>query len=357
MKIPTAFQGRRTVEFVRTLSNADAPLVETPAQPALSDDELLDSYSSTVTRVVERVSSAVVNIRVHKANREGQQGQESGGSGSGFVIAPDGFILTNSHVVHGANKLEVTLADGEVFSANLIGEDPETDLAVIRINAPQQLSYVHLGDSRTVRVGQIAIAIGSPFGFQQTVTAGVVSALGRSMRSQSGRLIDNVIQTDAALNPGNSGGPLVNSRGEVIGVNTAIILPAQGICFAIASNTAEFVAAWLIKEGRIRRSWIGVMGQNAPIHRRVARFHHLAAEHGVLVAGTEPNSPANRAGLREGDVIVAFAGESVSSIDELHHHLVANVIGIPTTLTVIRHTEKLDLVVTPEELFRDNQRN
>jgi len=357
MKIPTAFQGRRTVEFVRALSNADASLVETPVQSAPSDDELLDSYSNTVTRVVEKVSPAVVNIRVRKASPDGQRGQESGGSGSGFVIAPDGFLLTNSHVVHGADKLEVTLADGQIFSANLIGEDPETDLAVIRINAPQQLSHVHLGDSRTVRVGQIAIAIGSPLGFQQTVTAGVVSALGRSMRSQTGRLIDNVIQTDASLNPGNSGGPLVNSRGEVIGVNTAIILPAQGICFAIASNTAEFVAAWLIKEGRIRRSWIGVMGQNAPIHRRVARFHHLAAEHGVLVAGTEPNSPANRAGLREGDVIVAFAGESVSSIDELHHHLVANVIGIPTTLTVIRHTEKLDLVVMPEELFRDNQRN
>ena len=345
------------MEFVRALSNADTPLVETPVQPAPSDEELLDSYSNTVTRVVEKVGASVVNIRVHKAGREGQRGQESGGSGSGFVIAPDGFILTNSHVVHGANKLEVTLADGQVFPANLIGEDPETDLAVIRINAPQQLSRAHLGDSRTIRVGQIAVAIGSPFGFQQTVTAGVVSALGRSMRSQSGRLIDNVIQTDAALNPGNSGGPLVNSRGEVIGVNTAIILPAQGICFAIASNTAEFVAAWLIKEGRIRRSWIGVMGQNAPIHRRVVRFHHLAAEYGVLVAGTEPNSPANRAGLHEGDVIVAFAGEPVSSIDELHHHLVAKVIGIPTVLTVIRHTEKLDLVVTPEELLRDNQKN
>ena len=216
-----------------------------------------------------------------------------------------------------------------MLPATLVGEDPETDLAVIRINA-SQLAHAHLGNSKTIRVGQIAVAIGSPFGFQQTVTAGVVSALGRSMRSQSGRLIDNVIQTDAALNPGNSGGPLVNSRGEVIGVNTAIILPAQGICFAIASNTAEFVAAWLIKEGRIRRSWIGVMGQNVPIHRRVVRFHRLAAEQGMLVAGIEPGSPASRAGLREGDVIVAFAGEPVSGIDELHRHLVAKVIGIPT---------------------------
>jgi S1-C subfamily serine protease len=355
MKIPTKFQGRP--EFVRALSSADVPLVEAPAQPQLSDEELLDSYSDTITRVVEKVSAAVVNIRVHKMGRENQRGQEAGGSGSGFVIAPDGFILTNSHVVHGTDKLEVTLADGQAFPAWLIGEDPESDLAVIRISVPQQLSYAHLGDSKTVRVGQIAVAIGSPFGFQQTVTAGVVSALGRSMRSQSGRLIDNVIQTDAALNPGNSGGPLVNSRGEVIGVNTAIILPAQGICFAIASNTAEFVAAWLIKEGRIRRSWIGVMGQNVPIHRRVVRFHRLAAEYGVLVAGAEPNSPAKRAGLLEGDVIVAFEGQSVSSIDELHHHLVAKVIGVPTVLTILRHTEKLDVVVTPEELFRDVQKN
>ncbi len=357
MKIPTAYQGRRPAEWVRAFSNADTPPVQAPSQSAFTDEELLDSYSQTVTRAVATVGPAVVNIRVHKAVREGQRGQESGGSGSGFVIASDGFILTNSHVVHGADKLEVTLADGQVFAATLVGEDPETDLAVVRINAPTQLNHAHLGDSKTIRVGQIAIAIGSPFGFQQTVTAGVVSALGRSMRSQSGRLIENVIQTDAALNPGNSGGPLVNSRGEVIGVNTAIILPAQGICFAIASNTAEFVAAWLIKEGRIRRSWIGVIGQDAPIHRRVARFHRLASEQGVLVAGIEPGSPASRASLREGDVIVAFAGEPVSGIDELHRHLVAKIIGIPTVLTVIRHTEKLDLVVTPEELFRDNQRN
>jgi S1-C subfamily serine protease len=294
-----------------------------------------------------------VNIRVFRASR---RGAESGGSGSGFVIAPDGFILTNSHVVQGAGRMEATLADGRVFAASLVGDDPETDLAVIRINAPQ-LVHARFGDSKSIRVGQIAIAIGSPFGFQQTVTAGVVSALGRSMRSQSGRLIDNVIQTDAALNPGNSGGPLVNSRGEIIGVNTAIILPAQGICFAIASNTAEFVTAWLIKEGRIRRSWIGVAGQNVPVHRRVARFHHLAAEHGVLIVGMEPGSPASRAGLREGDVIVAFGGEAVSGIDELHRHLVAKVIGIPTQITIIRHTEKLDLVVTPEELAHENQKN
>jgi S1-C subfamily serine protease len=289
-------------------------------------------------------------------HRENRRRPESGGSGSGFVIAPDGFILTNSHVVHGAARMEVSLADGRVFDASLVGDDPESDLAVIRINA-SQLVHAQFGDSKSVRVGQIAIAIGSPFGFQQTVTAGVVSALGRSMRSQSGRLIDNVIQTDAALNPGNSGGPLVNSRGEIIGVNTAIILPAQGICFAIASNTAEFVTAWLIKEGVIRRSWIGVAGQNVPIHRRVVVFHHLAADNGILVSGIEPGSPASRAGLREGDVIVSFGGEPVASIDELHRHLVAKVIGVPSHVTVIRHTEKLDLVVTPQELVVNHQRN
>jgi S1-C subfamily serine protease len=356
MKIPTPFQGRRTSEFVRTFSDTDAVVTAPPIQPPSTDGELLDNYSKTVTRAVEMVGPAVVNIRVHKASRESQRGSESGGAGSGFVIAPDGFILTNSHVVHGADKLEATLADGQVYRASLVGEDPETDLAVLRINA-SQLARAHLGNSKSIRVGQIAVAIGSPFGFQQTVTAGVVSALGRSMRSQSGRLIDNVIQTDAALNPGNSGGPLVNSHGEVIGVNTAIILPAQGICFAIASNTAEFVAAWLIKEGRIRRSWIGVVGQNVPIHRRVVRFHRLPVDHAVLVAGIEPGSPASRAGLRKGDVIVAFGGEPVSGIDELHRHLVARVIGIPSLVTVIRHTEKLDLVVTPEELVHDNQRN
>jgi len=356
MKIPAAFQGRQTAEFVRVLSDTEHAVEAAPVQPPSGDDELLDSYSKAVTRAVEKVGPAVVNIRVRKASRDGQGGAESGGAGSGFVIAPDGFILTNSHVVHGADKLEVTLADGQLFGASLAGEDPETDLAVLRVNA-SQLAHARLGDSKSIRVGQIAIAIGSPFGFHQTVTAGVVSALGRSMRSQSGRLIDSVIQTDAALNPGNSGGPLVNSRGEVIGVNTAIILPAQGICFAIASDTAEFVAAWLIKEGRLRRSWIGVMGQNVPIHRRVVRFHRLAAGGGVLAAGIEPGSPASRAGLREGDVIVAFAGEPVSGIDELHRHLVARVIGRPILITVIRHTEKLDLVVTPEELAQDNQRN
>jgi S1-C subfamily serine protease len=357
MKISTVFQGRRKARLVRALNDNDIPIVAGEALPLpAADDELLDGYSRTVSAVVEKVRPTVVNIRVRHFNNERGGRPDSAGSGSGFIIAPDGYIMTNSHVVHGAGRIEVALADGRSFGATPVGDDPETDLAVLRINA-SHLVHVSLGDSRAVRVGQIAIAIGSPFGFQQTVTAGVVSALGRSMRSQSGRLIDNIIQTDAALNPGNSGGPLVNSRGEVIGVNTAIILPAQGICFAIASNTAEFVAAWLIKEGRIRRSWIGVAGQDVPLHPRVVRFHKLAIQSGALVAGFEPGSPAGRAGMREGDIIVGFNSEPISGIDDLHRRLVAAVIGVPARLTVLRHTEKLDLTVTPEELAALGRRN
>ena len=361
MKFATAYQEesaapRLVLEEQPGVAVLDEPVSSRMVTPPVNDDALLDSYSSTVSRVAEKVRPSVVNIRVMHRKGKSSNGEEGGGSGSGFIIAPDGYILTNSHVVHGAGKMEVSLDDGRTVSAVLVGEDPESDLAVIRINAPN-LSHITLADSQAIRVGQVAIAIGSPYGFQQTVTAGVVSALGRSMRSQSGRLIDDVIQTDAALNPGNSGGPLLNSRGEVIGVNTAVILPAQGICFAIASNTAEFVTAWLMKEGRIRRSWIGVAGQNVPIHQRVVWFHHLPANRGVLVAFTEPNSPAKRAGLREGDVITAFDGHTVASIDELHRHLVAAAIGRPKPLTIIRHTEKLTLVVTPEELSPAHHRN
>ncbi|HEY5753718.1 MAG TPA: trypsin-like peptidase domain-containing protein [Chthoniobacterales bacterium] len=338
MKIPARAQGRKVVPVLSHLSEPPAAVAPTPQ----TDAKLLDSYSRTVSAVVDRVAPSVVNVRI----KSGQRGQ---GSGTGFLIAPDGFVLTNSHVVHGAKEIEVTLHDARVFSAQLIGSDPETDLAVIRINAPD-LQHVRLGDSSHIRVGQIAIAIGSPYGFQQTVTAGIVSALGRSMRAESGRLMDDIIQTDAALNPGNSGGPLVNSAGEVIGVNTAVILPAQGICFAIASNTAKFVAGWLIKEGRIRRSSIGVAGQNIPLHPRVVRFHKLPLDRGVLVAEVEPNSPAFITGLRRGDVIVGFKGQPIGTIDDLHKQLVVSEIGVSSPLMILRGTEKLFFVITPREL-------
>jgi S1-C subfamily serine protease len=357
MKIPKLFQGRQKTEIVRAFNdNFDPATDETPSPAHVSDAALLDAYSTTVAGVVEKVKPAVVNVRVRHAGRQRHRADDAGGSGSGFIIAPDGFILTNSHVVHAADRIEVTLSDGRTVPAALVGDDPDTDLAVMRINAPN-LGHARLGDSQSVRVGQIAIAIGSPYGFQQTVTAGVVSALGRSMRAQSGRLMDNIIQTDAALNPGNSGGPLVNSRGEVIGVNTAVILPAQGICFAIASNTAEFVVAWLIKEGRIRRSWIGVAGQNVPIHPRIVRYHRLPVSQGVLIVGVEPESPAVRTGLREGDVLVAFKGEAIASIDQLQRRLVAAEIGVTSPLMIVRHTEKLELLVTPEEWEPSVHRN
>jgi S1-C subfamily serine protease len=322
------------------------------ATPA-ADSDLMDAYSRAVISAVEKVSPSVVNIDVHQRLRGRRTGdprlpQEARGNGSGFIFTPDGFILTNSHVVHHASKIEVNLSDGRRYQADLVGDDPDTDLAVVRINAPNLLS-AYLGDSHSIRVGQLVIAIGNPYGFQATVTAGVVSALGRSLRSNSGRLIDNIIQTDAALNPGNSGGPLVNSSGEVIGVNTAVILPAQGICFAIAVNTAKFVAAQLIKDGKIRRSYIGVAGQNVPLQRRVVRFHNLPVQSGILVVSTEENSPARGAGLREGDVIVIYAGQPVAGIDELHRLLTEKSVGVRSPLTVLRGAEKVILDIVPEE--------
>ncbi|MCI0707311.1 MAG: trypsin-like peptidase domain-containing protein [Ignavibacteriae bacterium] len=326
------------------------------AQPAhLTDIALLDAYSRAVVRAVEKVSPSVVNIEVQHVAQRGRQPQRSnGGSGSGFIFTPDGFILTNSHVVHGASKIDVVLADGRKFDAQLVGDDPHTDLAVVRIHpvhdaSAPELTAVQFGDSQAIRVGQLAIALGSPYGFQATVTTGVVSALGRSLRSRSGRLIDNVIQTDAALNPGNSGGPLVTSQGEVIGVNTAIILPAQGICFAIASNTARHIAALLIKNGLIRRSFIGVGGQNVPIPRKVVRFHHLDAETGVRVITVENGSPAHRAKLLNGDIIISFNGQSIRGIDDLHKLLTEDWIGKEATMTVLRWTDKVDVKITPTE--------
>jgi S1-C subfamily serine protease len=312
------------------------------------DFHLLDTYSRTVVGAVARVAPSVVNIDVKQRVNARGGGREVSGNGSGFIITPDGFILTNSHVVHDASAIIVNLPDGREYPARLAGDDPDTDLAVVRIDAPQ-LTHVRLANSENLRVGQLVIAIGNPLGFEASVTAGVISALGRSMHAQSGRLIDNIIQTDAALNPGNSGGPLVNSAGEVVGVNTAMIRPAQGICFAIASNTAKFVAGWLIKDGKIRRSYIGVAGQNVPIHRRIVRFYGLPLETGVLVVSVQKNSPAERAGLREGDLIVAFNDQLIGSVHDLHKILVGEQIGVSASLTVIRHTEKLELPILPAE--------
>src|SRR5436309_1921144 len=341
----TNFEPAARPEFLFDEANSERPLCNETATRA-SDIALLDEYSRAVVSAVERVALAVVNIEVQQRSKK--QSRDIAGNGSGFVITPDGFILTNSHVVHGAARIGVNLSDGRDYRGQLIGDDPETDLAVIRIDAPQ-LVHVRLADSESLRVGQVAIAIGNPLGFQASVTAGVISALGRSMYSQSGRLIDNIIQTDAALNPGNSGGPLVDSAGEVIGVNTAMIRPAQGICFAIASNTARLVAGWLIRDGRIRRSYIGVAGQNVPLHRRVVRFYNLPLETGVLVVSVEKASPAERAGLREGDLIVAFNERPIGTIHDLHKILVGDQICVPAKLVVIRHAEKLVLPILPAE--------
>jgi S1-C subfamily serine protease len=321
------------------------------------DGLLLDAYSQAVISSTDRVNPSVVHINVSQRQPSASQAsdgpQQRMGSGSGFVFTPDGFILTNSHVVHGASRVSITLFDGRQFDAQMVGDDPDTDLAVIRITA-SNLVPATLGDSERIRVGQVAIAIGNPYGFQCSVTAGVVSALGRSLRSNSGRLIDNVIQTDAALNPGNSGGPLVNSMGEVIGINTAVILPAQGICFAIAVNTAKFVAGRLIRDGKIRRSYIGVAGQNVPLHRRVVRFHRLPVEQGVLVVSVEGNSPAEKAGLREGDLIVGYAAQPVSGIDDLHRLLTDERLGVRSQVTILRGTEKELLWIVPEESRLDH---
>lgn len=322
----------------------------------VGDTPLLDAYSRTVAGVVERAAGAVVNVRVEGAKDPTGRDGGRGGGGSGFLISPDGFVVTNSHVVQSASRIEVTLHDGTAFPAQIVGDDPDNDLAIIRVSG-SGLACLKFADSGNLRVGQIAIAIGSPFGFQQTVTAGVVSALGRAMRADSGRLMDDIIQTDAALNPGNSGGPLLNTAGHVIGVNTAIILPAQGICFAIASNTAEMVAGWLISDGRIRRSWIGVIGQNVPVHPRLVRFHKLPVNQGVLVAGTEPDSPARHAGLLTGDVIVGFRDRPVRSIDALHRLLVAEEIGNTVEVSVLRYTRKLGVTVVPEELKPFKRKN
>ena len=341
----------KLVRFVTNGSNGPGGASASPLPP--SDEELFDAYSRAVVGAVDTVSPSVVSIEIHgqlqgssSTTRHHTPGPR--GQGSGFIFTPDGFVLTNSHVVHRAQRIEVALTDGRRFPADLVGEDPDTDLAVVRI-AGTQLVAARLGDSQTLRVGQLVIALGNPYGFQCTVTAGVVSALGRSLRSQSGRLIDNLIQTDAALNPGNSGGPLVTSKGEVVGVNTAVILPAQGICFAIAMSTAQFVAGRLIKDGRIRRSYVGIGGQNVTLPRRIVRFHNLAVERGVLVVSVEPNSPAQHAGVHEGDVIIGYGDHKVASIDDLQRLMTEEQVGSRSTCTLIRRGEKIVLAIVPQE--------
>jgi S1-C subfamily serine protease len=324
------------------------------AEPlAQTDDDAMDAYSRAVITAAEKVSPSVVYTEVEQPIRSRRPNvprtpQERRGSGSGFIFTPDGFILTNSHVVHGAKKIEVTLSDGHKHLADLIGDDPDTDLAVIRINAPN-LVPAQLGEAQKIRVGQLVVAIGNPYGFQYSVTAGVVSALGRSLRAQSGRLMDAVIQTDAALNPGNSGGPLINSRGEVIGVNTAMILPAQGICFATSIDTAKFVASRLIRDGKVSRSYIGLAGQNVPLPRRIVRYYNLAVESGIFVISFENESPARKGGLREGDIIIGFDDRPIAGIDDLHKLLTEERIGKKSLLTVVRGVDKLTIEVTPEE--------
>ena len=337
------------------LADYSEPVLQASEVTPLHDGSLLDAYSQAVVGAAEAISPSVVKIDVAQTSRSRSgEPREHQGGGSGFVFTPDGLVLTNSHVVHGATRIDVSLPDGQHFPAHILGDDPATDLAVIRIGLPSNdaphLVAAPLGDSQRLRVGQLAIAIGNPYGFQYTVTAGVVSALGRSLRSYSGRLIDDVIQTDASLNPGNSGGPLVTSDGRVIGVNTATIVGAQGLCFAIGINTAKFVAGRLLRDGRIRRSYIGVEAQTVPLLRRVVRFYDLPRESGVIVISVENGSPGQGAGLREGDVIIAMDGKPIAGVDDLHRLLTDARVGSVGALTVLRHTEKLELKVVPEEV-------
>lgn len=339
--------------FIDDLSRAapepggPAASVGSAAASVLGDDALLDAYSRTVIGALERVQQAVVFISVE--HRTPGNPAARGGTGSGFLFTPDGYLLTNSHVVHGATHIRVTLADGSKFDADLVGDDPGSDLAVLRIGSAEPLPHVELGESGSLRVGQIAIAVGNPLGLQQTVTTGVVSALGRSLRSNSGRMIYDVIQTDAALNPGNSGGPLINSAGQVIGVNTAIIPGAQAICFATAIDTAKWVIMQIFAYGRVRRAYIGVAGTTTPLSRRVQRYFNLNVETGVYVMEVVKGSPAGLGGLRTDDTIVAIDALAVDGVDGLQRVLDASRIDKPVNVTVLRGAQRLELTVTPVE--------
>lgn len=315
------------------------------------DTELLDAYSRAVTSVVDEVGPAVVHVHVkHKAAAGSRQPRpDAEGTGSGVTVTPDGFVVTNSHVVEHADSIQVTLADGTSFGAVVVGQDPATDLALLG-GSCSGLPIALLGDSDRLRVGQLAIAIGNPYGFQNTVTSGVISALSRSLRSRNGRLIENVIQTDAALNPGNSGGPLVDCHGEVIGINTAIIQYAQGICFAIPVNTVRWVAMLLLKEGRVTRGYLGISGQTVPLPVRVVRYLNLPQESGIYVMKVAVGSPADKAGLKEGDVVITLGDHCTKSVDDIHRLLTADAVGKRLDLVVLRGwTQKLEMSVKPSQ--------
>ncbi|HSR11994.1 MAG TPA: trypsin-like peptidase domain-containing protein [Thermodesulfobacteriota bacterium] len=311
-----------------------------------SDVELLDAYSRAVISVVDTVGPAVVGISI---GREAEaDAYQKVGAGSGTIITPDGYILTNDHVASQAEKLTAILADGRRLNATLVGTDPATDLALIRASA-LGLPFATLGDSSGLRVGQLVIAIGNPFGFQSTVSTGVVSALGRALRSREGRLIENIVQHTAPLNPGNSGGPLVDSRGRVVGVNTAIIAMAQGIGFSIPSNTARWVVSQILTQGRVRRSFLGIAGRQRQLNRRLVRFYGLAADHAVEVISVDPRGPAGKAGMREGDLITSINEHGTSSVDDLHHFLSQWPIGSTVTMTILRGQDQIKIEVVPEE--------
>jgi S1-C subfamily serine protease len=320
--------------------------VSASTQPT-DDAALLDAYSRTVIDVVDSVSPAVVRLDVRPSEQARQ-----GGSGSGVIVSPDGLVLTNSHVVGGTSRIRATTADGQSLTAAVVGDDPDTDLALLRVNESVTLPFAPLGDSRHLRRGQLVIAIGNPLGFESTVTAGVVSALGRSLRARTGRLIDDLIQTDAALNPGNSGGPLVSSRGEVVGVNTAIIMGAQGICFAIGANTAKFVLGELVRHGRVRRAYIGISAAHTALPRRLRHEAGVVQESAVVVAGVEPASPADRAGLVAGDMLLSLDGQAVTGADDLIRILTGEKIGGKVEIELLRERKRHQVSLEPQERQR-----